>query len=114
MTLDQETKGAIDRRAEGRDIEQAFDLFIETITDDIMIDVDRPDDDDEASDMLDYMIEAVMKRFGYKFEGKECGVQVLTTDFDFAMASPGQDGKCKKLEGHTSNHDVREVVRGTI
>ena len=36
-----------------------------------------------------------------------CGVQVLTTDFDFAMAGRGQNGKCKLDAGHDGNHDVR-------
>ena len=47
----------------------------------------------------------------YKVKGY-CNFQVLTSDFDFAMASPSQDGKCKRLEGHDGNHDVREVMRG--
>jgi hypothetical protein len=40
-------------------------------------------------------------------EPERCGVQVLKTDFDFAMASPGQDGKCKLDVNHEGIHDVR-------
>lgn len=46
-------------------------------------------------------------RRDYQAEGL-CGQQVLTTDFEFAMAALGQDGKCKKPAGHGANHDVRD------
>lgn len=52
--------------------------------------------------------EAELKRLR---RDSECGVQVLTADFDFAMAGPGQDGKCKRAAGHDGNHDVREEAR---
>lgn len=41
-----------------------------------------------------------------------CNERVLWSDFDFAMAGPGQNGRCKRVEGHEGNHDVREEMRG--
>lgn len=43
-----------------------------------------------------------------------CNTQILTSDFDYAMASPGQNGKCKLLADHEGNHDVRDALTRTI
>ena len=59
-------KKMIDARVEGRDIEKLFDNFIENVTDIVIDDTAHPLDDDEAIAMMDYIVEAVMKRFGYK------------------------------------------------
>lgn len=40
-------------------------------------------------------------------EFEVCDFQVLNSDFDYAMASPGQTGRCKLEQAHNAGHDVR-------
>ena len=65
--LDPNLIKAIDDRVQGRDIEKAFDYFIETVTDTLIdelgIEIDYEEGDFAAHD---YIIEAVMSRFNYK------------------------------------------------
>lgn len=65
--LDPDLTNAIDERVQGRDIEKAFDSFIETVTDTVIDDLDIDTDDEDAMmETLDYIIEKVMSRFNYK------------------------------------------------
>ena len=63
--LNAETKSLIDDRVQGRDIEKLFDAFIEAATDAVLDDVPHPDEDDESMEAFDYIIEAIMRHFGY-------------------------------------------------
>ena len=40
-------------------------------------------------------------------EYEVCDFQVLTSDFDYAMAGEGQTGRCKLEQAHDAGHDVR-------
>lgn len=106
---------------DGRGVEKLWDRFIEDLTEQLVYEGPlraELDDDDLLEVAADWVIQATLRRFGFEFKGIPteyraiCGHQVLTSDFDFAMATPGQDGKCKRLLGHPANHDVREMMRG--
>jgi hypothetical protein len=62
-----ETQKFIDERVQGRDIEKLFDTFIEGVTDTLLDEVAHPDDDDAANAIIDYIIEATMSRFNYRY-----------------------------------------------
>lgn len=66
--IDPDLTNAIDERVQGRDIEKAFDAFIESVTDIVVDDLEIAFNDDEEGMMetLDYIIEKVMSRFNYK------------------------------------------------
>lgn len=117
MTVNLELTQAIMKRVQYRDVEKAWDQFITNASDSIIDDLPHPQDasgefdSDEGMEAMDMIIDLMINRFGYKWVGF-CDEQILTTDFDYAMASPGQDGKCKRLKDHAGNHDVRDEMRG--
>lgn len=67
--LTEEQKKALRDRSQWRDVEKAWDQFIETITDAMMDDMEHPGEDDVAFEMMDDYIEYVLEGFGYKFVG---------------------------------------------
>lgn len=67
-------KELIKARLQGRDIEKLFDQFIEEASDAVIYDLGLAKlarNDDDLNDMIDYTIEQILARFGYKFVGKE-------------------------------------------
>ena len=67
-------KELIKARVQGRDVEKLFDQFIEEASDAVIYDLGLAKlarDDDDLNDMIDYTIEQILARFGYKFVGKE-------------------------------------------
>lgn len=57
---------AIDEAVQGRDIEKAWDRFIESVTDSVIDRLMIPEDD--AIEAIDYIVERVMLTFNYQLK----------------------------------------------